>query len=261
MSERYAPRFRARLTVAACAALSFGALALLASPADAAKQTKPLRVTNIHNTGFGQSKHTVLSAQPPSGWQVIGSRDCTAIGYDTDGGKHVGHGTTSYGRNARLAFDRGVIVQRSNLSVRCPTLKHTYYTTSYVTHWTRRYKSVKGTNTSSRSATKSCHLNPDLGWLIVDCWGGKRASVAYRFHLPSPVRGLRTWAHGKRGCCSNGHVYKSWDRSGDNVTYHVTVTNWAGYTVKEVGVNYLTKVRRKVRHRHVEYAVGKGTHA
>lgn len=261
MSERHVPRFIARLSIALCVALSFGALAIVASPAGAAKQKKPLRITNIHNTGYGHSRHTAFTAQPPRHWTVTRQRDCTAIGYDADGNKHVGSGVAGYGRNARLAFNRGVVVERSQLSVRCPKLSHTYYTTSYVTHWSRRYKSVHGTSTSSRQTTASCHINPDFGWLIVDCWGGKHATVTYRFHLPSDARGLRQWAHGTRGCCRNGHVHKSWSRSGGHITYRVEVTNWAGYTVKKVGVSYLTKIRRKVRHRHVEHAVGKGRRA
>jgi hypothetical protein len=251
----------ARLTVAVTAALSFSALAILAPSAEAAKQTKPLRIMDIHNTGFGQSQRTVFTARAPRGWKVVGPRDCTAVGYDSAGAKEVGKGNGGYGRNAKLSFDRGVVVTRSNLSVRCPTLRHKYYTTSYETRWSRRYKSVHGASTSSRGATRGCRIHRTYGGLILDCWGGKHAVATYSFHLPADARGIHQWAHGSRGCCRNGRVYKGWSRSGGHVTYRVTVTHWASYTVKKVGVNYLTKVRRKVRHKHVEYAVGKGSRA
>lgn len=261
MSERYKSRAFARFALAVTAIASMGVLATTAPSAVAAsKHVKPLRITRIKDAG-GFKRHTVLSVRAPKGWTIGNARECTGLGYDVDGQKHAASGTSGYGRYAKIEFDRGVLVQHSNLKVRCPRLEHTYYTTSYETHWTRRYTSRHGTNTSSREATRSCHLNPDLGWLIVDCWGGDHASVSYRFHMPSDARGISHWSNGSRGCCSNGHVYKSWSHSGNADVYRVTVTNWAGYTVKKVGLSYLTQVRHKVRHRHVIHALGKGRRA
>jgi hypothetical protein len=198
--------------------------------------------------------------RPPDDWQVIRPRSCRAVGYDRNGGKHVGRGTDGIGHGARVAFDNGVEVLHAKLKVRCPSLRRTYWTTKTVTRWVWRYKSRRGTDTSSRATKGRCYIDRSFSRsLNLDCWGGRYATVSYRFHLPGDARGIDRWARGSRAIdCCTGRLSTDWRYSGNAAVYRVRLTNWRGYTVKRVGVKFLTQVSHRDRQRHVKYAIGKG---
>jgi hypothetical protein len=106
-------------------------------------------------------------------------------------------------------------------------------------------KTRNGPDTSARSHRGNCYFNNLFGSLDIDCWGGREAVARYGFTLPGNAHNVTWGMGGSRGCCSNGRVIKTGNRTrATHFDVRVTVTNWAAYSVNRASVTYTTAVKR-----------------
>ena len=96
------------------------------------------------------------------------------------------------------------------------------------TIYRRSIKSHRGVNTSARSHSANCYIDPawyKAGSLELDCWGGREAVARYNsFDLPSGARNVSWSVTGERNCCE-GRVNRTGWRTGNQ--YDVRVLDHA----------------------------------
>jgi len=230
------------------------ALAALALSAQASGQVKQLRLSHLSSYGAG-SKFT---ARAPGGWKIKTPRSsCVATGEGSGGARRRAYVLRAGGRGVTFAFRTPEVTPP--LSVDCRKLTKTVIRTKVVKKWVRRASERRGTDVSSTDRKGNCHVNRLFGDLQVDCWGGRYAEAVYRFNLPGDARHINRWAHGTVDCCDRGRLSRDWvDKGGNDLAYRVVVTGWRAYTIRRVGVSYKTKVKRRVRVKHVKRAAGHG---
>lgn len=216
--------------------------------------TKHLRLSPL--TPYGsKSKFT---AWAPKRWNIKNPRtSCAAWGVGSGGSKRRAYVLRAGGRSVTFAFrDTGV---GAPLVVDCRKLRKVVVHTKIIKKWVYRSSSRRGADASETDRKGNCHIDRLFGDLTVDCWGGRYAEAVYKFNLPGDARHINRSAHGSVQCCDRGHLSKGWvDKGGNDLAYRVVVTGWRAYTIKHVGVSYRTKVKRRVRVKHVKRATGHG---
>jgi hypothetical protein len=252
---------RRRIIISAL--LATMALAIVAAvPALTQARVKPLRISNVHtvDTYPPAAAYTEFRVTAPRHWTIRRPSRCKAIGFE-DGVRRRGWGTGRSSRWIHARFARGVTVGNRPLTIRCPRLRHRYWTTERVHEWVGRSKERRGTDTSRRARTGGCTIESLFGNLRLDCFGGRGYALAkYTFGLPGDARDVHHSDRGSEECCDfGGKISKSWNTTASgNLAFVVRVNGYRGYTQRRARVSYETRVTRRERRRHSEFARGVG---